>query len=195
MLNEDTLTYIFYFCHSMEDSCRLLIALNIKPYGVYCNLLRHVFIKPTLTTWSYRKFHRYVFKPSGKMSSLCGYRIVDTRYTRVHPVIFKSNALEITNVQIGKKYHLTLKDPTGFFHLRMNGFIHHFCLVNNYIETQFKTSFMDDKIIVSTPILHSSFGNPNLSQTIFVIVTFSICFDPIEELFSPCPSSYRFLSR
>jgi hypothetical protein len=200
MLNEDILLYIFYFCHSMKDACRLLIAINIKPNGIYCKLLQRVFLKPTSTNSSFRKFYRYVYKPSGKASALHGYKIVDTRYLREHPVIFKSNAMELIDVKLNTKHRwkcqLILQDPTGFYHLRMNGFIRHFCETNNYDKKQFRDFFQDNKLVAMTPKIYACFANSKRQPTNhYVILTFSIYFDPIEQHFFPFPSSYRFLSR
>ena len=198
-LSEDVLSHLFHFFCSMQDACRFLIAINIKPNGIYCELLRRAFVTPTNQPFSYRKFNRYIYKANGKMSALAGYKIVDTRYIRKHPVIFTSNALQLTGIQLDTrtkwKCHLNLQDPTGFYHLRMKGFIHYFCKSNDYKASQFEKFFGQRKLTVMSPKLHTCFTKSRYNFDQYVILTFAIYFDPIEQLFFPFASCFQFLSR
>lgn len=195
MLTEYLLSYIFSFCLSMKDACNFLMANNQKPNGIYCFLLRREFVKALRQPFSYYKFRRYVYVPSGKQSVLDYYKIVDNRYTRSTPVVFRSTVLELIEVKLRreKKWqcYYELRDHTNFFHLRMNGFIYHFCQENNFNKEQFQEYFQKDKLFIKTSNnrpMHAA--NQTFKQ--YVELTFVIYFDLIEKLFFPFALSFQF---
>lgn len=195
ILPETILPYIFSFCISMRDACNFVIAINRKPNGIICHLLHREFLQPQTEPFIFYKFHRYVYMPSGKKSALDHYKIVDMRYKRKKPLVFTSSVLELIEVKLRREEkwqcYYELKDPTEYFHLRMNGFIYYFCQNNNFHPQQFQEYFKKNKLFIKTTN-NSPMHAANQSFKQYVKIQFVIYFDLVEKIFFPSALSFQF---